>query len=735
MDGAELQDVSKCPVMHTFGARSNRDWWPNQLNLSILHQNTALSSPMPKAFNYAEAFKKLDLGAIKADLHALMTDSQEWWPADFGHYGPLFIRMAWHSAGTYRTADGRGGACSGSQRFAPLNSWPDNVNLDKARRLLWPIKAKYGNAISWADLMILTGNVALESMGFKTFGFGGGRADVFEPELDVYWGSEDEWLAQSDNPKSRYSGDRDLENPLAAVQMGLIYVNPEGPDGNPDPLAAARDIRETFARMAMNDEETVALIAGGHTFGKTHGASDAATVGVEPEAAGIAEQGFGWKGTFGTGKGADTISSGLEVTWTETPTKWSNNFFENLFGYEWELTKSPAGAHQWTPKAGAGAGRVPDAHIPGKTHAPSMLTTDLSLRMDPEYEKISRRFFENPDQFADAFARAWFKLTHRDMGPKDCYLGQEVPAEDLIWQDPIPAVDHPLVDAGDIADLKAKIIASGLSVAELVYTAWSSASTFRGSDKRGGANGARIRLAPQKDWEANQPHQLAKVLGVLESIQTEFNSSAAGGKKISLADLIVLAGSAAVEKAASDAGHSVEASFTPGRMDATEEQTDTDAFDVLEPQADGFRNYQKKQYSLSPEEMLVDKAQLLTLSAPEMTVLVGGLRSIGANFGGTKDGVFTSNPGTLTNDFFVNLLDMSTEWKATTEDESTFEGRDRQSGETKWSATRVDLIFGSNSQLRAIAEVYAQDDAKETFVQDFVNAWTKVMNLDRFDIH
>ncbi|GAB7196378.1 catalase/peroxidase HPI [Dickeya oryzae] len=659
-----------------------------------------------------------------------MTDSQEWWPADFGHYGPLFVRMAWHSAGTYRTGDGRGGAGAGQQRFAPLNSWPDNVNLDKARRLLWPIKQKYGQKISWADLMILTGNVALESMGFKTFGFAGGRADVWEPEEDVYWGSETTWLGGD----KRYSGERDLENPLAAVQMGLIYVNPEGPNGNPDPLAAAKDIRETFSRMAMNDEETVALIAGGHTFGKTHGAGDAAQVGPEPEAAGIEEQGLGWKSSFGSGKGGDTISSGLEVTWTQTPTQWSNYFFQNLFGYEWELTKSPAGAHQWRPKGGAGAGEVPDAHDPSKRHVPSMLTTDLSLRFDPAYEKISRRFYENPDQFADAFARAWFKLTHRDMGPRARYLGPEVPAEELVWQDPIPAVNHTLVSEQDIANLKAKVLASGLTVSQLVSTAWASASTFRGSDKRGGANGARIRLAPQKDWAVNQPEQLAKVLGTLESIQSEFNHAQSDNKRISLADLIVLAGAAGVEQAAKDAGHAVTVPFTPGRMDASQEQTDVESFAVLEPIADGFRNYLKGHYSVAAEALLVDKAQLLTLSAPEMTVLVGGLRVLGANVAQASHGVFTAKPGVLTNDFFVNLLDMGTVWKATAAEEGVFEGRDRVSGDLKWTGTRVDLVFGSHSQLRALAEVYGSADAQAKFVHDFIAAWTKVMNLDRFDL-
>ena len=699
------------------------------MKLDILHQHSSKSNPMGEGFNYAKEFKSLDLAAVKKDLRELMTKSQDWWPADFGHYGPLFIRMAWHSAGTYRMGDGRGGAGHGNQRFAPLNSWPDNVNLDKARRLLWPIKQKYGRKISWADLMILAGNVALESMGFKTFGFGGGREDIWEPEKDIYWGSEDKWLGDK-----RYTGDRNLENPLAAVQMGLIYVNPEGPNGNPDPVAAARDIREVFARMAMNDEETVALIAGGHAFGKTHGAGDAKHVGPEPEAAGIEEQGLGWKSSFGTGKGDDTISSGLEVIWTNTPTKWSNNFFRILFGYEWELTKSPAGAHQWKPKGDAGAGTVPDAHDPSKRHAPSMLTTDLALRFDPVYEKISRRFFENPDQFADAFARAWFKLTHRDMGPRTRYLGPEVPAEELIWQDPIPAVNHKLIGARDIASLKRKILASGLSVSELVSTAWASASTFRGSDKRGGANGARIRLAPQKDWEVNQPAQLAKVLKTLEGIQSAFNSAQSGGKKVSLADLIVLAGCAGVEQAAKNAGHKVTVPFTPGRMDASQEQTDAASFAVLEPVADGFRNYLKTKFSVSAEELLVDKAQLLTLTAPEMTVLVGGMRVLNANFGQSQHGVFTKRPETLTNDFFVNLLDMRTTWNATSEDKDVFEGRDRATGELKWTGTRVDLIFGSNSQLRALAEVYACEDSPEKFVHDFVAAWNKVMNLDRFDL-
>jgi catalase-peroxidase len=714
--------------MHTtVGAKSNRDWWPNQLNLKILHQNSSLSNPMGEAFNYAKEFKKLDLKALKQDLYALMTDSQEWWPADFGHYGPLFIRMAWHSAGTYRIGDGRGGAGAGQQRFAPLNSWPDNVNLDKARRLLWPMKRKYGDKISWADLMILAGTCALESMNFKTFGFGGGRADVWEPEEGTYWGAEDTWLGDK-----RYSGDRELENPLAAVQMGLIYVNPEGPNGKPDPLAAAKDIRETFARMAMNDEETVALIAGGHTFGKTHGAGDVALVGPAPEAAGIEEQGLGWKSSFGSGKGDDTIGGGPEVTWTTTPTKWSNNFFQNLFGYEWELTKSPAGAYQWVAKDAPES--IPYAHDPSKHRRPTMLTTDLSLRFDPVYEKISRHFYENPDQLADAFARAWFKLTHRDMGPRARYLGPEVPAEELLWQDPVPEVDHELIDAKDIAALKGKILASGLSISELVSTAWASAATFRGSDKRGGANGARIRLAPQKDWEVNQPAQLAKVLKTLQGIQKEFNAAQSGGKKVSLADLIVLGGCAAVEQAAKKAGHEVEVPFTPGRTDASQEQTDVESFAVLEPAADGFRNYLKTKYAVSAEELLVDKAQLLTLTAPEMTVLVGGMRVLNANFGQSQHGVFTKRPETLTNDFFVNVLDMSTEWKATSGAEDVFEGRDRATGKLKWTGTRVDLVFGSNSQLRALAEVYACDDSQKKFVRDFVAAWNKVMNADRFDL-
>jgi catalase-peroxidase len=727
------QNVSteaKCPFAGTTTpAHTNRDWWPNQLNLQILHQNSPLSNPMGEKFDYAKEFKSLDLKAVIKDLRALMTDSQDWWPADFGHYGPLFIRMAWHSAGTYRIGDGRGGAGAGQQRFAPLNSWPDNVNLDKARRLLWPIKQRYGRKISWADLMILAGNVALESMGFKTFGFGGGREDTWEPQEDVFWGPEGKWLADE-----RYSGDRDLSNPLAAVQMGLIYVNPEGPNGKPDPVAAAVDIRETFRRMAMNDEETVALIAGGHTFGKTHGAGPASNVGPEPEAASIEEQGLGWNSKFRTGKGDDAIGSGLEVIWTTTPTKWSNNYFENLFKYEWELTKSPAGAYQWTPKNGAGNGLVPDAHDPSKHHAPSMLTTDLSLRFDPAYEKISRRFYEHPDEFADAFARAWFKLTHRDMGPIQRYVGPLVPKEKLSWQDPIPDVDHKLVGEKDIAALKAKILKSGLSISQLVSTAWASASTFRGSDKRGGANGARIRLAPQKDWEVNQPAQLAKTLKTLEGIQKEFNKSG-GKKKVSLADLIVLGGCAAVEEAAKRAGHKVNVPFAPGRMDASQKQTDVESFEPLQPKADGFRNYIGCNGRISPEEHLVDKAQLLTLTAPEMTVLVGGLRVLGANVGKSKHGVFTNRPETLTNDFFVNLLDMNTEWKAAGNGSGgAYEGRDRKTNQIKWTGTRVDLIFGSNSQLRAVAEVYACADSKEKFVKDFVAAWNKVMNLDRFDL-
>ena len=711
------------------GGMSNRDWWPNQLNLKILHQNSDLSNPMGKAFNYAEEFKKLDLKALKKDLYALMTDSQEWWPADYGHYGGLFIRMAWHSAGTYRTADGRGGAGSGTQRFAPLNSWPDNANLDKARRLLWPIKQKYGNRISWADLMILAGNCALESMGFKTFGFGGGREDVWEPEEDIYWGSEAEWLGDK-----RYSGDRELENPLAAVQMGLIYVNPEGPNGNPDPVASGRDIRETFGRMAMGDEETVALTAGGHTFGKCHGAGDAALVGPEPEGAGIEEQGLGWKSSFGSGKGSDAITSGLEGAWTPNPIKWDMGYFDMLFGYEWELTKSPAGAQQWKPKDVADKDLVPDAEDSFKRVLTMMTTADMAMRMDPIYEPISRRFHKNPEAFADAFARAWFKLTHRDMGPRVRYLGPEVPVEELIWQDPIPAVDHELIDAQDITALKAQILAAGLTVSQLVSTAWASASTFRGSDKRGGANGARIRLAPQKDWEVNQPAQLAEVLETLEGIQKDFNSAQSGGKKVSLADLVVLGGCAGVEQAAKNAGQDVTVPFTPGRMDASQEQTDVESFSVLEPEADGFRNYLKTKYTVPAENMLIDRAQLLTLTAPEMTVLVGGMRVLNANFEQAQHGVFTKRPETLTNDFFVNLLSMSTEWKATSEDEDLFEGRDRATAETKWTGTRVDLIFGSNSQLRALAEVYGCEDSQEKFLHDFVAAWDKVMNLDRFEL-
>jgi catalase-peroxidase len=753
-----MSTETKCPFHHVAGGgTSNRDWWPNQLKLEVLHQHSSKSNPMGEDFDYAEEFKSLDLAAVKKDLAALMTDSQDWWPADFGHYGPLFIRMAWHSAGTYRIGDGRGGGGRGQQRFAPVNSWPDNVSLDKARRLLWPIKQKYGRKISWADLMILSGNVALETMGFKTFGFAGGREDTWEPDRDVYWGTETTWLGGDVRYGKGKPGDdtgvivadedlhgseqdrtdshgRNLENPLAAVQMGLIYVNPEGPEGKPDPIAAAHDIRTTFARMAMNDEETVALIAGGHTFGKTHGAGDAGHVGREPEAGDLEDQGLGWKNSFGTGKGGDAITSGLEVTWTTTPTKWSNDFFGNLFGYEWELTKSPAGAHQWTPKNGAGVNTVPHAHDPSKRISPSMLTTDLSLRFDPIYERISRRFMENPNQFADAFARAWFKLTHRDMGPRARYLGPEVPTEELIWQDPIPAVDHKLIDEQDIAALKQKILASGLTVSQLVSTAWASASTFRGSDKRGGANGARIRLAPQKDWEANQPGQLANVLETLQRIQSEFNNAQSGGKKASLADLIVLAGCAAVEQAAKSAGHAVTVPFTPGRMDATQGQTDVDSFAPLEPIADGFRNYLKGRYSVPAEALLVDKAQLLTLTAPEMTVLIGGLRVLKTNFGGAQQGVFTKRPEALTNDFFVNLLDMGTEWKAVSKDADVFEGRDRKTGELKWSGTRVDLIFGSNSQLRALAEVYGSSDAEKKFVQDFVAAWNKVMNLDRFDL-
>jgi len=730
-----MNEVSKCPVTGRMskqgagGGTSNRDWWPNQLNLHILHQHSSKSNPMGEDFNYAEEFKKLDLNAVKKDLYKLMTDSQDWWPADYGHYGGLFIRMAWHSAGTYRMGDGRGGGGTGNQRVAPLNSWPDNVNLDKARRLLWPIKQKYGRKISWADLMILAGNCALESMGFKTFGFGGGREDIWEPEEDIYWGSEDKWLGDK-----RYSGDRNLENPLAAVQMGLIYVNPEGPNGNPDPVASGRDVRVTFARMAMNDEETVALVAGGHTFGKCHGASSASHVGPEPEAAAIEAQGLGWKSSFGSGKGGDTISSGIEGAWKPNPTKWDMGYLKVLFKYEWELIKSPAGANQWQAKDVAEEDMVVDAHDPSKKHRPIMTTADLSLRFDPIYEPIARRYMQNPEEFADAFARAWFKLTHRDMGPRSRYLGPEVPAEELTWQDPIPAVNHKLMSEKDIAALKGKILASGLSVPQLVSTAWASASTFRGSDKRGGANGARIRLAPQKDWEVNQPKQLAKVLKTLGDIQSSFNKMAKGGKQVSLADLIVLAGCAGIEQAAKNAGHKVTVPFTPGRMDASQKQTDVVSFAVLEPAADGFRNYQKTKYAVSAEELLLDRAQLLTLTAPEMTVLVGGMRVLNANFGKSRHGVFTKRPETLTNDFFVNLLDMGTTWKASAENEDVFEGRDRATGELKWTGTRGDLIFGSNSQLRALAEVYASADAQKKFVQDFVAAWTKVMNLDRFDI-
>jgi catalase-peroxidase len=753
-----MANESKCPFNHAAGGgTTNRDWWPNQLNLKILHQHSSLSDPMDEGFDYAKAFKELDFAAVKRDLTALMTDSQDWWPADFGHYGPLFVRMAWHAAGTYRTGDGRGGAGSGQQRFAPLNSWPDNVSLDKARRLLWPIKQKYGRNLSWADLIVLTGNVALESMGFKTFGFSGGRPDVWEPDEDVYWGSENTWLGGDTrygkskepvqepgdvplvaepgrNEDSRTDHGRNLENPLAAVQMGLIYVNPEGPEGNPDPVASALDIRETFGRMAMNDEETVALIAGGHAFGKTHGAGPADNVGPEPEAAGLEQQGLGWKNSFGTGKGPDTITSGLEVTWTTTPTQWSNNYFENLFGFEWELTKSPAGAHQWVAKDGAGAGTIPDAHDPSKRHSPTMLTSDLALRFDPIYEPISRRFLENPDQLADAFARAWFKLIHRDMGPLSRYLGPEMPSEELLWQDPIPKVDHPLVDDADVAALKGKILASGLSVSQLVSTAWAAASTFRGSDKRGGANGGRLRLAPQKFWQANQPDQLAGVLAKLEGIQAEFNGAQGGGKKISLADLIVLAGSAGVEQAAKNAGHSVTVAFTPGRMDASQAQTDVQSFGFLEPIADGFRNYSKNAFSVSQEHLLIDKAQQLTLSAPEMTALIGGLRVLDTNVGQSRHGVFTTEKEKLTNDFFRNLLDMGVEWKPTSASNETFEARDRKTGQVKWTGTRVDLVFGSHAQLRALAEVYASNDSKEKFVKDFVAAWTKVMNLDRFDL-
>ena len=750
-----MSTEAKCPFNHAAGSgTSNRDWWPNQLNLKILHQQSSLSDPLGENFDYAKEFKSLDLAAVKKDLLAVMTNSQDWWPADFGHYGPFFIRMAWHSAGTYRTGDGRGGAGAGQQRFAPLNSWPDNVSLDKARRLIWPVKQKYGRKISWADLIILTGNVALESMNFKTFGFAGGREDVWEPEEDVYWGSEKKWLggdsrygtekpgdgvivAEAElhgSEKSRTDNGRNLENPLAAVQMGLIYVNPEGPDGNPDPVASAKDIRETFGRMAMDDEETVALIAGGHAFGKTHGAGPADNVGPEPEAAPIEQQGFGWKNSYGTGKGADAITSGLEVTWTSTPTKWSNEYFENMFRYDWELTKSPAGAHQWTPKNGGGAGTIPDAFDSSKRRAPTMLTSDLALRFDPIYEKISRRFLENPDQLADAFARAWFKLTHRDMGPLARYLGPEVPSEELLWQDPIPALDHPVIDEKDIVALKSKVLASGLSVSQLVSTAWESASTFRGSDKRGGANGGRIRLAPQKDWKSNQPEQLAKVLKTLEGIQSEFNGAQSGGKKVSFADLVVLAGCAGVEQAAKNAGHSVTVPFTPGRTDASQEQTDVHSFGFLEPIADGFRNYLKGNYSVSAEALLVDKAQLLNLTAPEMTVLVGGLRVLNTNVGQTKHGVFTKQPEALTNDFFLNLLDMGTEWKAVSGGTDEFEGRDRKTGEVKWTGTRVDLVFGSHAQLRALSEVYGSSDAKEKFVKDFVAAWNKVMNLDRFEL-
>ena len=730
-----MSTEAKCPVMSgarkhaVAGATTNADWWPNQLNLKILHQNSPLSDPMGKEFNYAEEFKSLDLDAVIKDLHALMTDSQDWWPADYGHYGPFFIRMAWHSAGTYRIADGRGGAGFGTQRFAPLNSWPDNVNLDKARRLLWPIKQKYGRKISWADLMILTGNISLESMGFKTLGFAGGRADVWEPQEDIYWGPEAEWLGDK-----RYSGDRELEQPLGNVQMGLIYVNPQGPNGNPDPIAAARDIRETFARMAMNDEETVALCAGGHTFGKTHGAASEDYKGPEPEGADIAEQGLGWTSSFGSGKGLHTISSGLEGAWTPTPATWDNSYFDTLFGYEWELTKSPAGAHQWTPKNGAGAGTVPDAHDPSKRHAPFMATTDLSLRMDPAYEKISRRFHKNPQEFADAFAKAWYKLTHRDMGPIARYLGPLVPKGQLLWQDPLPSVDHELVGEQDIAALKAKVLASGLSISQLVTTAWASAATFRGSDKRGGANGARIRLAPQKNWEANQPAELANVLQTLEATQKAFNSAQSGAKKVSLADLIVLGGCAAVEAAAKKAGIEVKVPFSPGRTDASQEQTDVDSFAVLEPAADGFRNYLRKGLEGSAAELLVDRANLMTLTAPEMAVLVGGMRALNANSGQTKHGVFTNRPETLTNDFFVNLLDMNTKWQKSATSEGVLEGHDRAAGEIKWTGTVVDLVFGSNSQLRAVAEVYACSDSQQAFVRDFVAAWNKVMNLDRYDL-
>jgi catalase-peroxidase len=729
-------NAGQCPVMHgarsTHGTQSNANWWPNQLNLGILHQHAPASNPMDAGFDYAQAFQQIDFAALKKDMAALMTDSQDWWPADWGHYGGLFIRMAWHSAGTYRTADGRGGASTGNQRFAPINSWPDNGNLDKARRLLWPIKQKYGNAVSWADLFILAGNVAMETMGFKTFGYGGGRADIWQPEEDIYWGAEKEWLATSDKPNSRYSGERHLENPLAAVQMGLIYVNPEGPDGKPDPVASGRDVRETFARMAMNDYETVALTAGGHTFGKAHGAGDPAKVGPEPEAAPLEEMGFGWINSHGSGKGGDTTTSGIEGAWKPNPTQWDMGYFKVLFKYEWELVKSPSGAQQWRAKDVAPEDMIVDAHDPSKKYAPMMTTADMSMRMDPAYEKISRHFMANPDEFADAFARAWFKLTHRDMGPKSLYLGPEVPAEDLIWQDPVPAVNHKLVDGGDVADLKRQVLASGLTVSELVSTAWASASTYRGSDKRGGANGARIRLAPQHNWEANQPAQLAKVLTALETIQQDFNSTHKGGKQVSLADLIVIAGNAAVEHAAEAAGQSVEVPFAPGRTDASQEQTDVESFEPLEPQADGFRNYLKKNFTVAPEEMLLDRAQLLTLSAPEMTVLVGGLRVLGANAEGSQHGVLTKRPGQLSNDFFVNLVDMGTVWKPT--GANSYEGRDRKTGDVKWTATRVDLVFGSNSQLRALAEVYAQNDGAAKFTRDFVAAWTKVMNLDRFDL-
>jgi catalase-peroxidase len=740
MDNNNNGSAGKCPVMHGGNTKvggagtKNMDWWPNQLNLKILHQNDKKSNPLGEDFNYAEEFKKLDLAAVKKDLEHVMTDSQDWWPADYGHYGPFMIRMAWHAAGTYRTGDGRGGASTGNQRFAPLNSWPDNGNLDKARRLLWPVKQKYGNKLSWADLFILAGNVALESMGFKTFGYGGGRVDIFEPEEDIYWGAETEWLATSDKPNSRYSGERDLENPLAAVQMGLIYVNPEGPDGKPDPLGSGRDVRETFARMAMNDYETVALTAGGHTFGKSHGAGDAANVGAEPEAAPIEQMGFGWKNSFKSGKGRDTITSGIEGPWTPTPTRWDHSYFGVLFGYDWQLVKSPAGAHQWAAVNLADRDHAPDVEDASQRTVLAMTTADIAMREDPAYRKISEHFHKNPAEFADAFARAWFKLTHRDMGPKSRYLGPEVPAEDLIWQDPVPAVDHELVNDADIAQLKTTILASGLSVSQLVYTAWSSASTFRGSDCRGGANGARIRLAPQKDWQVNQPAQLQQVLSVLGTIAQNFNAAQSGNKKVSLADIIVLAGAAAIEKAANDAGVTVAVPFAPGRTDATDEQTDAESFDVLEPVADGFRNYMKKAYTISAEEMLLDKAQLLTLTAPEMTVLVGGMRVLDANYGQSKHGVFTAKPGTLSNDFFVNLLDMNTQWAPVSKEAEQFEGTDRKTGQVKWTASRVDLVFGSNSQLRAIAEVYGASDAKQKFVTDFVKAWTKVMHADRFDL-